>query len=98
MVNTMANITASITVILYEDENLIAQATGMTIIDDTISAPTVLDAIATVRAVSIVNIKLTVLTGIPTILAPLSSKAICISSLYRAMKATITSIESTTTR
>src|SRR3712207_99933 len=98
IVNIIAKTTASITVILYDLANLIAHATGMTIIDDTIRAPTVLDAIATVRAVNIVNIKFIVLTGIPTILAPLSSKAICISSLYRAIKATITNIDNITTR
>ena len=44
--------------------------------DDTIRVPTVLDAIDIVRAVKIVKIKFTVLTGIPINLAPSSSKAI----------------------
>ena len=67
-----------------------AHATGITIIDDTIRVPTVLDAIDIVKAVKIVNIKLTVLTGIPINLAPSSSKAMYLSSLYWRIKVSMT--------
>jgi hypothetical protein len=44
--------------------------------DETISVPTVLDAIDTVNAVNKVKIKLIVLTGTPLILAAFSSNPI----------------------
>lgn len=44
--------------------------------DETISVPTVLDAIDTVNAVNKVKIKLIVLTGTPLILATFSSNPI----------------------
>lgn len=58
-----------------------AQATGTTIREDTISAPTVLDAIETVMAVNTVKMKLMVFTGIPASLAEFSSKVIKNNSL-----------------
>ncbi len=66
--------------------------------DDTIRVPTVLDAIDIVRAVKIVKIKFTVLTGIPINLAPSSSKAIYLNSLYRRIKVSMTRMERITTR
>ena len=59
-----------------------AHATGMTIRDDTINAPTLRAATDTVIAVSSVITKLIFFTGTPASTAPGSSNVINISSLY----------------
>ena len=53
--------------------------------DETISVPTVLDAIDTVNAVNKVKIKLIVLTGTPLILAAFSSIVLYIEAIHRAI-------------
>ena len=51
-----------------------AQATGTTIMDETMRAPTVLAATETVTAIKTVNRKFTVFTGTPASLALCSSR------------------------
>ena len=65
-------------------------ATGTTISDDTINAPTVLEAIDTVMAVRNTKIKLTTSTLIPESFALSSSKDMCISSLYKKIQVSTT--------
>ena len=54
--------------------NYIAQAAGTTIMEETMSAPTVLAATETVTAIKTVKRKFTAFTGTPAILALCSSK------------------------
>ena len=65
-------------------------ATGTTISDDTIKAPTVLDAMDTVIAVRITKMKLITSTLMPDSFALSSSKDMCISSLYKKTQARTT--------
>lgn len=67
-------------------------ATGTTIRDETISAPTLLDATDTVIAVNIVNTKFITLTFTPDSFALSSSKDIYISSLYNNIVDIITTM------
>ena len=76
MVKNRLNITAKIIVFLQLLAICIEQATGTTIIDDTIKAPTALADIDTVTAVNIVKIKLILFTGTPESFANLSLKVI----------------------
>ena len=60
----------------YDFPILTEHATGITIKDDIINTPTVLDAIETVKAVAKVNMKFTDLIGILANFAPNLSKDI----------------------